>query len=101
MTLLLASCASKQAYSPQAVNEAEELYQAKHYAEAALAFSQQASGTTGTEQALLLLRSVIAYAKAEKLTQAIQLLHSIPINENELNQTSLARLARAHIALAE
>ena len=101
ISLLLASCASQQGYSPQAVNEAEELYQAERYDEAALAFNQQANSTAGTQQTLLLLRAVIAYVKAEKLTPAIQLLHSIPVNENDLKQTSLARLARAHIALAE
>ena len=101
ITLILASCASKPSYSPEAVNNAEELYLTKQYTEAALAFNQQASGTAGTEQTLLLLRAVIAYVKAEQLTQAVQIFHAIQINENDKKQYDLARLTRAHIALAE
>ncbi len=101
ITLILASCASKPGYSPDAVNDAEQLYLTKQYSEAALAFKQQASGTAGTEKTLLLLRAVIAYVKAEQLTQAVQLFHSIQINEHDLKQADLARLTRAHIALAE
>lgn len=71
--IILASCAGKQSYSPEAVNDAEQLYLTKQYAEAALAFNQQANSTAGTEQILLLLRTVIAYIKAEQLTQAVQL----------------------------
>lgn len=102
ISLVLASCASQQpGYSPQAINEADELYQSEQYGEAAIAFSQQANDAVGNQQTLLLLRAVIAYVKAEKLTQAIQLFHSIPVNENDLAQSSLVRLTRAHIALAE
>ena len=101
ITILLSSCASQQKYSPQAVSDAEELYITKHYAEAAAAFKQQASGTAGTEKNILLLRSVIASVRAKQLSQAVQLLHTIPVNENDLTQASLARITRAHIALAE
>jgi len=98
--LILASCAGKPSYSPGAVSEAENLYLQKQYAEAAIAFNQQASGTTGTEQDLLLLRTVISYVKADQLTQAVQLFQSLKINENILKISNLARLTRAHIALA-
>ena len=101
ITLILASCASKPGYSPDAVSEADQLYLSKQYAEAAIAFNQQASGAVGTEQALLVLRAIISYVKADQLTQAVQLLHSLHINENILKVSNLARLARAHIALAE
>ena len=102
IAFVLTSCAGgKQTYSPQAVNEAEQLYQTKQYTEAALAFNRQANSTVGPERTLLLLRAVISYVKANKLTQAVQLLHSIKINENDLRQASLARLTRAHIALSE
>jgi outer membrane PBP1 activator LpoA protein len=101
LTLILASCATKPQYSPQGVSEAEQLYLSKQYTEAALAFKQQANATSGTDQTLLLLRAVISYAKAEQLTLALQLFHSIQINENDLKQTSLARLTHAHIALTE
>ena len=99
--LILASCASKPGYYPEAVSEADGLYQQKEYAEAAIAFNQQASGSTGTEQDLLILRAVISYVKANQLTQAVQLFHSLKINENILKVSNLARLTRAHIALAE
>lgn len=101
ITLLLASCASQQSYSPSAVDDAEQLYITKQYAEAAVAFNQQANGTAGSEKTLLLLRSVIAYLKAEQFTQAVQLFHAIQINENDKKQSDLARLTRAHIALVE
>ncbi len=101
ITLILASCASKPGYSPDAVSEADHLYLSKQYAEAAIAFNQQASGTVGTEQALLVLRAIISYVKADQLTQAVQLFHSLHINENILKVSNLARLTRAHIALAE
>ena len=99
--LILASCASKPGYSPEGVSEADSLYLQKQYAEAARAFNQQASGSIGTEQDLLILRAVIAYVKADQLTQAVQLFHSLQINENILKVSNLARLTRAHIALAE
>ena len=101
ITLILASCAGKPVYSPEAVKDAGQLYLTKQYAEAAVAFNQQASGTAGTEQTLLLLRAVIAYVKADQLTQAIPLFNSILINENDAKQASLVRLTRAHIALTE
>ena len=101
IVLILASCASKPRYSPQGVSEAEQLYLTKQYTQAALAFKQQANGTSGTEQNILRLRAVISYAKAEQLTLALQLFNSIQINENDLKQASIARLTRAHIALAE
>lgn len=101
ITLILANCASKQGYSPDAVNDAEQLYLTNQYTEAAVAFNQQANSTAGTEKILLLLRSVIAYVKAEELTLAIQLFNSIELNENNKKQSDLARLTRAHIALAE
>jgi hypothetical protein len=102
IAFVLASCAAdKPKYSLQAVNEAQELYQAEKYSEAALAFTQQANSTAGPEKNLLLLRAVISYVKANKLTPAIQLFHSIKINNNDLKQTSLTHLARAHIALSE
>ncbi|GMR15756.1 MAG: penicillin-binding protein activator [Gammaproteobacteria bacterium] len=101
ISIVLASCATKQGYSPDAVNDAEQLYLSKQYNEAALAFNQQARGAAGTTQVILKLRAVIAFVKANQLTQAVQLFDSIRINENDLKQTDLARLTRAHIALAE
>jgi outer membrane PBP1 activator LpoA protein len=102
ITLILASCASKPAReAPQADNYAEELYQINQYVEAAAAFNQLARDATGTNQTLFLLRAVIATVKADQLTQAIQLFNSIQINEADVKQASLARLTRAHIALAE
>jgi outer membrane PBP1 activator LpoA protein len=101
ITLILASCATKPQYSPEGVSEAEQLYLTKQYAEAAIAFNQQANSTSDAKQTLLLLRAVIAYVKAEQLTRAVQLYHSIQIDENDLQQTSLSRLTNAHIALAE
>ena len=101
ITLILASCAGKPTYSPEGVSEAEQLYLSTQYAEAAIAFNQQASATTGREQKLLLMRAVIAYVKAEQLPQALQLFQSIKINQNDIKQKNLARLTRAHIALAE
>jgi len=101
ITLILANCASKPGYSPDAVSEADQLYLSKQYAEAAIAFNQQASDTVGTEQALLVLRAIISYVKADQLTQAVQLFHSLHINESILKVSNLARLTRAHIALAE
>ena len=54
ITLILASCAGKPTYSPEGVSEAEQLYITKQYAEAAVAYNQQASGaTSGKEQKLL------------------------------------------------
>lgn len=105
-SLILASCASKlptgsTGYSPEDMNEAEELYFSKRYEEAAIAFNQQANNSAGSEQTIFLLRAVIAFVKAEKLTQAIQLFHSIPVNQANPKESGLARLARAHIALAE
>ena len=99
--LILASCAGKPSYSPDAVSEAEGLYLQKQYADAAIAFNQQASGTTGAEQDLLILRAVISYVKADQLPQAVQLFHSLQLNENILKVSNLARLTRAHIALVE
>lgn len=102
ITLILASCASKPAREAgQADNYAEELYQINKYVEAAAAFNKLARDATGTDQTLFLLRAVIATVKADQLTQALQLFNSIQINEADLKQTSLARLTRAHIALAE
>ena len=102
ITLILASCASKPAReAPEADNYAEELYQINQYVEAAAAFKQLARDATGTNQTLFLLRAVIATVKADQLTQAIQLFNSIQINEADVKQASLARLTRAHIALAE
>lgn len=102
ITLILSSCAGKPtSYSPEATSDAEQLYYAKQYAEAAASFNQQASNSAGTEQTLLLLQAVISYVKAEQLTQALQLFNSIKINESNLKQSDLARLTRAHIALAE
>ena len=101
ITLILASCASKPAISPEGLSEAEHLYLTKQYTEAATAFNQQASGATGKEQTILLLQAVISFVKAEQLTQAVQLFHSIHINEKDFKQAGIARLTRAHIALAE
>lgn len=101
ITLLLASCASQQSYSPSAVDDAEQLYITKQYVEAAVAFNQQANGTAGSEKTLLLLRSIIAYLKAEQFTQAVQLFHTLQIDYNNKKQSDLARLTRAHIALVE
>jgi len=101
LTIILASCASKPGYSPDAMGEAEQLYLSKQYAEAAIAFNQQANDAVGTEQALLVLRAIISYVKADQLTQAVQLFHSLHINESILKVSNLARLTRAHIALAE
>ena len=101
ITLILASCAGKPSYSPEGASEAEQLYLSNQYADAATAFNQQASGSTGKEQTLLLMRAVISYIKAEQLPQALQLFQSIEINENDIKQKDLARLTRAHIALAE
>jgi len=99
---VVASCASDQrAYSPLSVHEADELYQTKRYAEAAKAFKQQANDTVGAEKNILLLRSVISSIKANALTPAIRLFHSIKINNKDKNQSSLLRLTRAHIAIAE
>lgn len=101
IALILASCATKPGYSPQGVSDAEQLYLSNQYAEAAIAFNQQASGATGKEKTILLLRTVIAYVRANQLTQALQLFQSIKINQNDIQQKDLARLTRAHIALAE
>ncbi|MCW9032088.1 MAG: penicillin-binding protein activator [Gammaproteobacteria bacterium] len=101
ITLILASCAGKPTYSPGGVSDAEQLYLSEKYAEAAVAFNQQASGTAGSEQTKLLLRSVISYVKAEQLPQALKLFQSIKINQSDIKQKNLARLTRAHIALAE
>ena len=102
ITLILASCAGKPtSYSPDATSDAEQLYYSKQYAEAAVSFNQQANNSAGTEKTLLLLQSVISYVKAEQLTQAVQLFNSINIDERILKQADLARLTRAHIALAE
>lgn len=101
ITLILASCAGKPSYSPEGVSEAEQLYLSNQYAEAAVAFNQQASATSGKKQTLLLLRAVISYVKADQLSQALQLFQSIKINENDIKQKNLARLTRAHFALAE
>lgn len=101
IALTLASCASKPSYSPSAVSDAEELYLTKQYTEAAIAFNQQAAGAVGTGQSILLLRSVIAFLKAEQYTQAIQLFQTVTINENDRKQKDLSRLTRAHIALVE
>ena len=101
IALILASCAGKPTYSPEGVSNAEALYINKKFAEAATAFNQQASATTGKEQTLLLLRAVMAYVKAEQLNQALQLFETIKVNENEIKQRNYARLTRAHIALAE
>jgi outer membrane PBP1 activator LpoA protein len=95
LTIVLASCASKQTYSPEAVGDAEQLYLEKQYSEAASAFNQQAAGATGTEHNLLLLRSVISHVKAGQLTRALQLFNSIQINEDDVIQKDLARLTRA------
>ena len=99
--LILASCAGKPSYSPDAVSEAETLYLQKQYAEAAIAFNQQASGTTGAEQDLLILRAVISYIKDDQLPQAVQLFNSLQLNEKILKVSNLARLTRAHIAIVE
>ena len=101
ISLILANCATKPGYSPEAINEAEQLYLAEQYNEAALAFSQQASGAAGAEKNILLLRTVIAYVKGEQLTQGVQLFHTIQINEKDKKQTEILRLTLAHIALAE
>ena len=102
ITLILASCASKPGRdTPQTDNYAEELYQINQYSEAAAAFKQLASASTGTKQTLFMLRAVIATVKANQLTQAIQLFNTIQIIEADEKQASLARLTRAHIALAE
>ena len=102
ITLILTSCASKpSSYSPDATSDAEQLYYSKQYAEAAISFNQQANNSAGTEQIQFFLQAVISYVKAEQLAQAIQLLKSLQIDENSIKQTDLARLASAHIALAE
>ncbi len=101
ITLILASCASKPGYTPEGASDAELLYLNKQYSAAALSFNQQANNTAGTEQNLLRLRAVIAYVKADQLTKAVQLFQTIDINEADIKQADLARLTRAHIALAE
>lgn len=101
ITLILASCAGKPSYLPEGASEAEQLYLSNQYAEAAIAFNEEASDSAGREQTLLLMRAVISYVKAEQLTQALQLFQSIRINENDIKQKELARLTRAHIAIAE
>ena len=102
ITLILASCSGKPTrHSPEATSDAEQLYYSKQYAEAAVSFNQQANDSAGTEQTLLLLQSVISYVKAEQLTQAVQLFNSIQIDETNIKQSDLARLTRAHFALAE
>ena len=99
VALVLASCATKPAYSPEAINDAENLYLTDQYAEAAKAFQQQADGAAGAERNLLLLRTVIAYTRAGQLPQALKLFHSITIDIYDDKQTSLERLTRAHLAL--
>lgn len=100
--LVLASCAGKPTYSPgDATSDAEQLYLEKQYSQAALAFNQQANDSAGTAATLLKLRAVISFVRAEQLSQAVQLFDTIQINEFDLKQNELARLTRAHIALAE
>lgn len=101
ITLFLANCATQPGYTPKGVSNAEELYSAHEYAEAAKAFKQQADGATGSERNILLLRTVIAYIKAEQLPQAVKIFHSFLINKSDAKETSLERLTRAHLALAE
>lgn len=101
LTLVLASCATKTGYGPGELNEADELYLSRQYVEAALSFKEQADDSKGSQRIQFLLRSVISLIKAEQLTQAVQLFQSIQINNNDRKQTSLARLTRAHFALAE
>lgn len=101
IALLLSSCASKKTYSPETSSDEEQSYSESQYSEAASSLSQQALGTAGTEQVLLLLQAVIAHIKADQLSQAVQLFNSIQINENDVKQQDLARLTRAHIALVE
>jgi outer membrane PBP1 activator LpoA protein len=101
VALILASCATQPDYSPKGVSNAEELYLAHEYADAAKAFKQQADGATGSERNILLLRTVIAYIKAEQLPQAVKIFHSFLINKTDARESSLERLTRAHLALAE
>ncbi len=102
VTILLASCATPPPGGVQQTgNAAEDFYNNGQYQEAAAAFREQAATSAGTEQNILLMRAVIALVRADQLNPALSLLNSIAINDNDPYQSSIARLTRAHIALAE
>lgn len=101
-TFMLISCAGPAKISPEVTERADELYQQKAYLDAAAAFLQQAEDAQGEQRTTLLLRAVIAYARApEQLAKAHHLLQTIQVDSNNLALMTLLRLTQAHIALAE
>ncbi|MCG6934384.1 MAG: penicillin-binding protein activator [Proteobacteria bacterium] len=99
--ILLTGCAPQPVTPSLDANTAEQLFAKGDNAAAARQFMALAQQSESAEQTNLRLRASAAWAAANKLHQARQILQSLDLNTNNRRQSFLADLARAHIALIE
>jgi outer membrane PBP1 activator LpoA protein len=98
---LLVGCAPQPVTPALDANSTELLFARGKNKTAAQQFMELAQQADSSERTLLLLRASAAWAAANNLHQARQLLQSLSLDSQNHQQTFLASLARAHVALNE
>ena len=98
---LLAGCAIAPQRTADDQAQAERLFALAEYQQAAQSFLTLSQGAEQAQQPLLLLRASAAFARADNLYRARQILKSIPPDPRDRTRVLLFQLAEAHIALME
>lgn len=103
MSLLvgLTSCTTIQKPGDERINQAEDLFTAGEYTEAAKLFSGMANWSRPQQKNELLLRAAAALAKAGHLHQAREILKSIDVPDNNPRLMLFKQLTQAHLSLVE
>ncbi|HID50003.1 MAG TPA: penicillin-binding protein activator [Chromatiales bacterium] len=99
--LLLAGCAPQPIRPALDIDTAEQQFARGDNEAAARQFMELARQHDEPERSRLLLRASAAWAAANQLHQARQILQSLRLDPRDRQQAFLADLARAHIALNE
>ena len=99
--ILLAGCAT----GPQRIaddrSEAEMQFALGDYQQAAQSFLTLSQQVDEVQRPLVLLRASAAFARADNLYHARQILKSVPLDARNPTQVLLLQLAESHIALME
>ncbi|MEJ2141748.1 MAG: penicillin-binding protein activator [Gammaproteobacteria bacterium] len=105
LVVMLSGCAGMpqpgEEAGPVSIENAERLVNQGRYSEAAQQFKELAGEAPAKEQNTLLLKAVMAMAKAEQPLQARQLLNTVNLSTLDEQQYFLYKLTQANLALAE
>ncbi len=99
--VLLAGCATGPTQIADNKAEAERQFALGDYQQAAQSFVALSQQADINQRTLLLLRASAAFARADNLYQARQILKSIQVNTRNPTQVLLSQLVESHIALME